>query len=38
LRCGGACRSGADQFDPAAFDPAEVNTALSGFAAVLIKN
>jgi hypothetical protein len=28
----------AGQFDPAAFDLAEVNTALSGFAAVLIKN
>ncbi|MGW6485393.1 plasmid pRiA4b ORF-3 family protein [Streptomyces sp. NPDC055059] len=28
----------ADQFDPAAFDLAEVNTALSGYTAVLIKN
>lgn len=28
----------ADQFDPAAFDPAEVNTALSALATVLVKN
>ncbi|WP_327241116.1 plasmid pRiA4b ORF-3 family protein [Streptomyces sp. NBC_01320] len=28
----------ADQFDPAAFDLAEVNSALSGFAAILIEN
>ncbi|MEV7866691.1 plasmid pRiA4b ORF-3 family protein [Streptomyces sp. NPDC088124] len=28
----------ADQFDPAAFDPTEVNTALSVHAAVLVKN
>ncbi|MFF0142337.1 plasmid pRiA4b ORF-3 family protein [Streptomyces sp. NPDC005227] len=28
----------ADQFDPAAFDLAEVNSALSGFASILIEN
>lgn len=28
----------ADQFDPAAFDLAEVNSALSGFATILIEN
>ena len=28
----------ADQFDPAAFDPAQANTALAGLAAVLIKD
>jgi hypothetical protein len=28
----------ADQFDPAVFDLAEVNSALSGFGAILIEN
>jgi hypothetical protein len=28
----------ADQFDPAAFDPAQANTALAGLATILIKD